>query len=372
MPETSAGSELTPAPTDAHVLSATPLDPACLTSDLPAVGGAIGPNVEHFVVDELPAYLPSGTGEHWYVRVEKRGLTTLDLVRGLSRVAGVEERDIGHAGMKDKQAVTSQWLSLPGSAAAPETWELPDSVRVLEVSRHINKLRTGHLRGNRFSITLVGVSDGALQNARAIAARLSDTGLLNYFGAQRYGRGGENLGRAREWLRSGGRRRLSRFLLKLLPSVVQSEVFDRYLALRAARGLNELFAGEVVRLEGSSAHFLVEDAQLERPRLTRSEIHLTGPMPGPKMRAAHGLPAELEREAIAAAELDQAMLQVLAQFAPGARRDLLVRPQELEVEAPEPGQLVLKFGLPAGSYATVLVREFTRAARLAPEERSGE
>jgi tRNA pseudouridine13 synthase len=180
------------------------------------------------------------------------------------------------------------------------------------------------------------------------------------------------LGRAREWLRSGGRRRLSRFLLKLLPSVMQSEVFDRYLALRAARGLNELFAGEVVRLEGSSAHFQVEDAELERPRLSRSEIHLTGPMPGPKMRAARGLPEELEREAMVEAQLDAAMLQVLADFAPGARRDLLVRPQELEVEAPQPGQLLLKFGLPAGSYATVLVREFTRAARLAPEERSGE
>ena len=127
-----------------------PFDPPFCTSALPAVGGAIGPEPEHFRVDEIPAYAASGEGEHCYVRIEKRLLTTPEAVKLIAEVAGVDARDIGYAGLKDKHAVTTQWLSLPKKSVPAEQWKLPDRLRVLESSFHANKLRTGHLTGNRF------------------------------------------------------------------------------------------------------------------------------------------------------------------------------------------------------------------------------
>lgn len=338
----------------------SPHEPPFASSDLPGIAGAIGPALEDFRVAEIPAYQASGSGEHLYVELEKQGLSTPQLVDIVADAAGVDARDIGYAGLKDKHAVTSQWLSLPGRAAAVDTWALPASVRVLTASRHGNKLRTGHLAGNRFVITLVNVEPGALERARAICDLICRDGLPNYFGPQRFGRGGENLGRALGWLAAGARARVSRFLLKLYPSVVQSEIFNRYLTLRHAEGASRLLQGDVVRLRGSEAVFLVEDADSESERFRLREISLTGPIWGPKMRAASGRVLELEAQAAAEACADARVLETLAKFAPGTRRDLLVFPERLELEQRGPERLELAFTLPSGSYATVLIRELTR------------
>jgi tRNA pseudouridine13 synthase len=342
-------------------LSRTPHEPPHATADLPPVGGAIGPEPEDFCVEEVPAYLPTGSGEHVYVEVRKRRLTTQELVRRVADLADVEARDIGYAGLKDKHAVTTQWLSLPARSKPVSSWSLPNDIEVLRESRHNNKLRTGHLKGNRFRIALTGVESGALERARAIVAELERSGVLNYFGAQRFGRGGENLSKAFEFLRAGARTRLPSFLLKLYPSVVQSEIFNRYLTLRREESLERAFPGEVVRLEGSSATFVVEDAERESARLLERAIHLTGPMLGPKMRPASGHVQELEGQAAESLGVDVSFLDTLGRFAPGARRDLRVFPEEASVSAPSEERLLLEFTLPAGSYATVLVRELTKA-----------
>jgi tRNA pseudouridine13 synthase len=235
-------------------------------------------------------------------------------------------------------------------------------VRLLEASRHDNKLRTGHLAGNRFAIRLVGAEvEVALLTARAeaLCSALTQTGLLNFFGAQRFGIGGQNLARALSWVRRGARGK-NRFESKLFPSVIQSEVFNRYLALRAERGLGQLLAGEVVRLEGSGASFLVTDRDKEQPRLEQRDIHLLGPMFGPKMKPAEAAAAELERAAFAAAGIDDDVVRRLERLAPGTRRDLVVPVLGLGFSVEGPGQGVLSFSLPAGSYATQLLREFTR------------
>lgn len=353
--------------------SLKPHEPSFATAALPAAGGAIGSRFEDFRVDEIPAYTPSGEGEHLYVRVEKRGLSTPDLVRLLGREARVAEREIGYAGLKDRRAITSQWLSLPRTATAPETWNLPEEVRVLEASRHVNKLRTGHLRGNRFRIAVTGVPDGGVERARRIVSELERSGVPNYFGGQRFGRDGENLAKALSWLKGGGRARLSAFLYKLYPSVVQSEVFNRYLSLRRAEelGLERLLAGEQMRLSGSGAGFAVEDVTVENERWARREIVPTGPIIGPKMRPASGRPLELEQRAVAELELEAPDLEVLARAAPGARRDLLVYPEGIELTERE-GGFELAFGLPSGSYATVLVRELTRSPLSAGELPDGD
>ncbi|MGC4095381.1 MAG: tRNA pseudouridine(13) synthase TruD [Polyangiaceae bacterium] len=336
-------------------------EPLHATAEFGATGGAIGGEPEDFQVEEIPAYLPTGSGEHVYVQLRKRRLSTQDLVRRVAELAGVDARDIGYAGLKDKHAITSQWLSLPGRSTPPSSWSLPSDIELLQESRHNNKLRTGHLKGNRFRITLKGVDAGALERAQSILERLQQIGVPNYFGAQRFGRGAQNLARALDFLASGGRIRVSSFLLKLYPSVFQSEVFNRYLSLRREDSLDCLFNGEVVRLEGSSASFVVEDAERELTRLAAREIHLLGPMLGPKMRPASGHVQELETRAFESLGVAPQTLEVLGRFAPGARRDLLVFPEQPSLTAPSADSLLLEFSLPAGSYATVLVRELTKA-----------
>ncbi len=337
------------------------------TADLPGVGGRIGPELEDFRVDEIPAYLPSGAGDHVYVRVRKRGLTTQSTVALLARAAVVKERDIGHAGMKDKHAVTTQWFSLPRTPLSPERWSLPAGLELLEASRHVNKLRTGHLNGNRFTISLIGVDNAALVRAQAILQRLAQSGMYNYFGQQRFGMHGDNMARALAWLRGEERvaRHQARFLSKLYPSVIQAEVFNRYVVLRSAHGLEQLLPGEVVRLQGTGSMFIVEDPERESSRLAARDIHLTGPITGPKMLRAQRSAREIEERALREAGLEPADLDALGRHVPGARRDLLVFPGQVEVTW-QGDRLVISFELPAGSYATVLVREVTRAESASP------
>lgn len=312
-------------------------------------------------MDEVPLYPPCGEGEHLYVRIEKRGMTTRDAVRLLSASSGAPMSEIGAAGMKDKHAVTRQWISMPARRARPVTeWTLPAGLRILETARHKNKLRTGHLAGNRFTIRVVGVSQSAMPRAHAIIDVLTRDGLPNYFGAQRFGRGADNVASALEWLDSEiAGRRSPPFRRKLSSSVLQSEIFNRYVMLRLEQGLSAPLEGEVVRLEGTGSHFVVEDPERELPRWVSHDVHPTGPMIGPKMKSARGKALELEEHASSSLSLDASRRAALGRFADGTRRDLLVWPTDVRLSA-SPDILEISFFLPSGSYATQLVRELTR------------
>lgn len=336
--------------------------PPFLTADVPKLGGSLGPDPEDFVVDEIPAYTPSGQGEHVYVRVEKRRMTTRDAALALARSAAVSERDVGYAGMKDKHGVTTQWFSLPRTAKDLGGETLPPELRILETSRHANKLRTGHLRGNRFVLGMVGAGDGGLERARALLAHLTERGLLNAFGTQRFGRDGENLSTALAWLRGETRlpRSRERFLSKLYASAIQAEAFNRYAILRIGIGLEKLVPGEVVRLGGTGKFFVVEQVERETHRLLARDIVLTGPLPGPKLRpTATAEGQKLEESVLTALGLGETELRALADHAPGTRRDLLVRPERCDVR-PDGDRLRISFELPAGSYATEVLREMLR------------
>ncbi len=339
---------------------ASPVEPPATHPDLTGTGGRMGEAAEDFVVDEELDRQPEGAGEHRLVRIRKVGLTTREAVVRVARATGQRDRDIGTAGMKDKNAITSQWLSLPAQSPSPETWQSIDGVEVLEHVLDRTKLRTGQLRGNRFRIRLVGVANGALQAAQPLAKRIETAGLLNVFGSQRFGLGGGNLERALGWVRGGCKRRLTRFELKFLPSVVQSEIFNRYALRRQAQDLTRLLAGEVVRLAGVRSMFVVEDADKEQERLQAQDIFLTGPMVGPKMRASAGQAQQLEQEVLRELELSADTLGQMSRRAPGTRRDLLVYPTDLQVSAEAENTLILRFFLPAGSYATEIVRAFTK------------
>jgi tRNA pseudouridine13 synthase len=245
---------------------------------------------------------------------------------------------------------------------------LGQGIEILEATRHENKLRTGHLLGNRFTITLLGVSEDAAARAAAVAERLRAEGLPNYFGAQRFGHGGRNVADALGWLARGARGR-NRFEQKLFPSVVQSEIFNRYLTARLALGKTELILGEVVRLEGAGAMFRVDDLAKEQPRFAARDLHLTGPMIGPKMRPAAAEALALEQRLESELGLDEALLGTLGRQAPGARRDLFAPLTDLAIEPlsdrSEPA-LRLSFTLPAGGYATEVIRQLTHEPFLAP------
>lgn len=335
--------------------------------ELPKLGGALGEAPEDFEVDELPLYEPSGAGGHWYLWVEKRDMNTRDVVLRLAAAAGVPDQEIGCAGLKDRHAITRQWISVPVQSSEPSSWQLPAEVKLLTVTKHTNKLRTGHLLGNRFKVRLLGCEVDWQQRWPALNSALSAHGFYNYFGLQRFGAFGQNLGRAQFWLKRGAKGR--GFQPRLYASVLQSEVFNRYLSRRRELGFDSPLLGEVVRLEGTGKHFRIDD--VADPRWAARDLHPTGPMAGPKMLQASDAALELETELIAELGLEHTP-RPFAKLAPGTRRDLLVFPQDLRLEA-DGAAARLSFSLPSGSYATELISALTGArARVAPPQQVAE
>lgn len=196
-PDGAASGASRPAPTDlsSHVASASPL-----TADLPALGGRLRERPEDFFVEEQPLYVPCGEGEHVYLFVERRNLSTLDVVRRLARHFGVRDSAVGFAGLKDKRAVTRQVFSIhtPGKTLEDFPSIRDERLSVLWADRHTNKLRRGHLAGNRFSIRIRGVEPTKVLVARMALERLARVGVPNRIGEQRFGYMGRNhlIGRA--------------------------------------------------------------------------------------------------------------------------------------------------------------------------------
>jgi tRNA pseudouridine13 synthase len=344
-----------------------------LTSELPGVGGVLRSTDEGFAVDEEPAYPPSGAGDHVFVRIEKRGLTTPQAVRAIAEALGARERDIGVAGMKDRRAVTTQWLSLPPPATpeAARALELA-GVRVLEAVRHPHKLRTGHVRANRFRIRVRGLPAGdapeLARRARAILDRLAEPpGAPNWYGEQRFGRDGDNAARGRELVSGARRLGRDRRLDRLMISALQSELFNAWLAARLADGLyRRALAGDVLHKRGGGL-FDCADPAVDEARLGAGEVVATGPMFGDRMRwPADGTPAAAREAAIldAAGLARDAFARVRA-LAEGTRRDAAVPLTDTAVAAADGETLEVAFTLPGGAYATTVMRE---VMKIEPEE----
>lgn len=336
-----------------------------LTCDLPSIGGVLRATVEDFRVEEIPAYEPTGEGEHLYVTFEKRGLTTLDAVRALARALGVDVREAGWAGLKDRHAVTVQTASfLHGDPARALSVEIP-GIRVLAARRHRNKLRSGHLRGNRFVIRVRGCVPGARAIAEAVRARLLSTGVPNYFGAQRFGRQGDNAIRARAWLVGDGTAPRERFLRKLYVSALQSELFNRYLAERLRDGLLDVYIdGDLAVRHPAGGPFLIDPEEARRAYASQ-QCSATGPMFGRAMRWPEREARRREERVLAEAGLTLEDFARVGDLAEGTRRAVRMCLADLEVRQAEgegPGQhdLIFAFTLPAGGYATAVLREFRK------------
>lgn len=323
---------------------------AALTARIRSVPG-------DFAVDEIDAFAPSGAGEHLLLTVEKRGMNTAFAARRIAAWAGVAESAIGYAGLKDRHALTRQRFSvwIP-KKIAPEIDALQsEDLRVLEHAWHARKLPRGALAGNRFALTLREVEG----DAAAIEARLqaiAGRGVPNYFGEQRFGRGGDNVSKA---LSMFAGRRVAREERGHLLSAARSELFNRVLAARVAASCWDTgLDGEVWVLDGSRSVFGPEpwsDALAER--LARFDIHPSGPLWG-----RGELRTQADARALELATLDDEYLRALREGLERAgmdqeRRALRLQPEGLEFDWPEPGVLRLRFSLPAGCYATTVLAE---------------
>jgi tRNA pseudouridine13 synthase len=264
--------------------------------------------------------------------------------------------------MKDKHAVTTQWVSLPLPCRPTSEWLLPESIEVLQENLHTNKLRTGHLHGNRFTLRLVDLQPEDHDRFQLLWPRI-EAGIFNSFGEQRFGYGGANLQRALNWLQGNFQLRgpKARFLKKLHPSVIQSEIFNRYLIRRVAASLDRPLLGEVVRLKGSGSSFIVEDPEKELPRWAARDILPTGPMVGSRtFPAARADALALEQEAMHEVCPEVEQIERLYGEAPGTRRDLLLFLEDPAFGWVDDGSLRISFTLPSGAYATQVIRELTQ------------
>ncbi|MCB9868653.1 MAG: tRNA pseudouridine(13) synthase TruD [Planctomycetes bacterium] len=335
-----------------------PIRPVLPEPPAPRVHGRYKVEVEDFAVEELPAYAPSGSGTHSFVWIEKRGLSTLDAIARLAGAVGANQREFGYAGLKDAQAVTRQWLSVEHVDPERLRGVQLEGVTVLEVSRHGNKLKPGHLRGNRFSILLRGAAPEdvpALSDNLAWCAR---RGILNYFGEQRFGKRGANLDQGLRILQSAKpKREAYRFaprILKLLLSAVQSEVFNRVLAARLET-FDRILDGDLAFVHGSGATFTVHDLPVEQARCDAFEISPTGPLPGPKMLLAKAEVGALEEAVLQELEVSAEAFGFHRSMS-GGRRPLRLPVSAADVAGEAEG-IRVRFELPAGAYATSVLRQ---------------
>ncbi len=340
-----------------------------LTSDVPGIPGRARSVPEDFRVEEIPAYPPDGEGTHLFVRFEKRGVTTPRAVEFMARALGVDPRAAGYAGMKDRDAVTVQWASFErATIEAANALEL-EGIRVLEAAFHRGKLRTGHLHGNRFILRIRDTPSERFADVERVVERLCREGVPNYYGEQRFGRDGDNAEKARAWLIDGGRAPRAPFERKLLASALQSEFFNQCVADRVScNALGRVTHGEVVQKTESSASFVVEDVAEVQSRCDDWALSPTGPMFGPEMRWPMHDARAAEEALLTRAGLTVESLERFGRFGRGTRRVVRVRPADLELSKEDDG-FSLRFSLPAGSYATVVLREIFKEDATASNQR---
>lgn len=364
-----------------------------LTADIPGVGGRIKQRPEDFIVEELPLYPASGEGTHTYFVIEKVGLSTMQAVQQIARALGRAHHDIGYAGLKDADAVTRQMLSVehvdPSRVAG---LELP-RIRVLNVTRHGNKIKLGHLSGNRFRIRIRDVDLRLVGQVQSMLDVLVRRGVPNYFGPQRFGSRGDTgligramlrgdydealhlmLGRpgphdygqvrrARElfeagdyeaaakawpypfnnerrtvynWQKYKGNaertfRAVDKQMRRFFVSAYQSMLFNTVVAQRLER-MDQMLIGDLAWRHQNGAVFRVEDAVVEQPRCDAFEISPSGPLFGHRMTWPEGEPGAMEKALIEAEGTDPNEWRESANHkVRGGRRAMRFQPKEVEV-----------------------------------------
>lgn len=395
-----------------------------LTASLPGIGGRTRARLDDFRVEELPLYEPCGAGTHVYFRVVKAGIPTPVAVDRIARHMAVRPGEIGVAGLKDAHAVTSQMMSLEHADVARLAAYRDSQMRVTPAGRHTNKLRRGHLAGNRFIIRIREVGPRRLDDAQAVLAELAARGVPNYFGPQRFGLRNDTadlgraivrddldefvailLGRARPddpkdcraareafdagffdralrcWPRhyANERRTLAAYKKKRRPdralaaadkrmkrlyvSAFQSLIFNEVLTARVET-IDCVLPGDLAEKHDNGAVFAVDDPDAEKARVDAFEISPTGPIVGYRSLLADGEPGRAERAALAGQGIGQEDFRRAGSLkVKGGRRSLRARLRSESLRAGDDGLgpfIELVFTLPSGCYATSLLREIMK------------
>ncbi len=324
----------------------------------PTGTGKIRVTAEDFVVEEYLAFEPSGAGEHVFLQIQKTDENTEFVARQLARFANVRQRDVSFAGLKDRHAVTTQWFSvwLPGKADPDWVLFETENVKVLQTIRHARKLKRGVLSGNSFKLCIKdwqGDQQKTLQQLEAIKLN----GVPNYFGSQRFGHKALNIQKALE-LFAGAR--VGREQRSIYLSAARSFLFNHILAYRVThQNWNKALAGDTYLFDGSHSCFKSSELDAEiMLRLDSKDIHPSGALYG-KGNADVSLDAlQLESEILQAyPKLTQGLI---AAGVDNDRRALRVNVKDLHWHFVQQDCLELSFTLPAGSYATAVLREFVR------------
>jgi tRNA pseudouridine13 synthase len=339
----------------------------CLTADLPGIGGRTRVIPEDFLVEERPLYLPCGSGEHLYLRITKRGLSTPDLVLRLSSRLGIKAQAIGVAGLKDARAVTTQLVSVQGVEPERVARLAPDDsiIRIEVLGFHRNRLRKGHHAGNLFRILVRDVEPPAADVVPEVLQVIRKRGVPNYFGPQRQGRRGLNYEVGAQLLGDPIRRaKLSRSKRLWYLHAYQAHFFNLVLARRIGT-IDQVLYGDWAMKTDNGACFLVEAPTAEQPRADRFEISPTGPLFGSRAPWASGEPGELERKMVAQLDTTREALTQAAKECGmrGERRALRVPITDLAWSL-ERSDLRLIFSLPPGAYATNVLRELQKSRDL--------
>ena len=342
-------------------------------------------NSDDFVVREIPLYAFSGHGEHLIVEICKKDMTTQEALHALSEVSGVKMRDFGYAGLKDKQGMTTQFISMPRKFESMLANFSHEKMKILSLSAHDNKLRIGHLKGNSFFIRLKKVMPSEAAKLEQAVRNVGDTGYPNYFGYQRFGKYGDNAQSGLELLKSGtvnGKKSKNPKLNDFLISAYQSDLFNRWLSkrveisrfaqdfslselaqiypylggenlknLKSQKRFFKLIEGEVLGHYPHGKCFLCEDLDAEGSRFDARDITSCGLIVGAKAYEAQGAAKVVEDEIFAQANEYKAKMTGSRRFAWCYLEDTSYKYNE------EKAHFMINFTLQKGSYATVVLEE---------------
>jgi len=331
-----------------------------------------------FVVEEIPLYEFSGDGEHLVLFVRKKNLSTLELVGIIARYLGIQNKEIGYAGLKDKHAMTKQYISIHKKYEETMDNFVHEGVKIVSKTYHNNKIKIGHLKGNRFYINLKKVNPTSAQKIDEALKSISDLGMPNFFGYQRFGNDGDNHIDG-EKIAKGEKKERNPKIRKLLINAYQSHLFNLWLSrrleintlvnsfevseiesvlnmpndevskLKAQKHPFKLITGDIMEHYPHGRLFDFDGSEEDLNRFLQRTITVTGLLCGTKVKISSGTAGTIEKE------FDDEI------NADGARRYAWVYPTEVEGRfKPIEAHYEMNFTLPKGSYATVLIEEIAK------------
>lgn len=337
-------------------------------------------NTDDFVVRELPLYEFSGEGEHLILHIGKKDLTTYEALHIFSEISGVKMRDFGYAGLKDKEGFTTQFISLPAKFESKFLNFTHEKLKILNITKHKNKLRIGHLKGNSFFIRLKKVSKVDAVKLENAFKNIDEIGFANYFGYQRFGKFKDNATQGLEILK--GERFIKNPKVKtLLISAYQSDIFNKWLSkrveiskfirdfsekeikeiykfqnddiknLKSQKNFFKLLKGDVLSHYPNGRLFLCEDLESECKRFYDKNITVCGLLPGKRVFDSSNLARQIEDEIYKDSYEFQNLMN-------GSRRFAWCYLKNASCDYnPELAHFSISFELDKGSYATTVLEE---------------